>query len=316
MIVFSAGYKLLNCQIYLDDDDGNNLFCVTGSSGLEWCQGPILSPDRRHLAFYSVSLPMLMQKYYIIGIDGSNLHPLPVALSANMIYSWLPDGKLFFISERKYWTAYPDGSNRQHEAFLDGYTVMGISSDGHQAVITKGKGIQKQIFVADLEGHKIRSLFTRGTDMGQMPILYPVAWSPDSQKIACVGGYEDEIWVLNEDGSHSHMVAEADYFWLRFNWSPDSKHIAFVKHLDNGGPTGIHGGICIAGLDSVEQRFIADVYKPGGKWCWSRDGKHIVYTTFLNNSLQIHSTDMQGCNRKLLDVGELGFDEIYDLVTA
>ena len=316
MIVFSAGLKLRNCQIYVSDDDGDNLFCVTGSSDLEWCQGPILSPDRKHLAFYSVSLPNLTQNHHIINLDGSNLHPLPVVLSTNMIYSWLPNGKLFFISERKYWTAYPDGSNKQHETFLDGYTVMGISSDGHLAVITKGKGIQKQIFVADLEGRTIRSLFTYGTDMGQTPILYPVALSPDNQKIACVGGREDEIWVVNVDGSNSHMVAEADYFWLQFNWSPDSKHIVFVKHLDNDDPMGVHGGIHIVGLDSLEQRFIADVYKPGGKWCWSRDGKRIVYTTLLSDSLQIRSTDMQGLNRRIQDVGELGFDDIYDLVTT
>jgi Tol biopolymer transport system component len=313
MIVFSAAHMKQNCHIYLAEDNGSHLFCLTGKSGLVWCQGPVLSPDKSQITFFAVPLPQLENRFHVIKVDGTGLSPLPFEPAPNKIIAWLHDGRLFYLSERKYWTANLDGSSQRHEAYLDGFLVMDVSLDGRQAVVTKGAGIQKQIYIADLDGCKVRPLFTDGDDE-RGGILYPVALSPDGEVIACVGGYENEIWVVNIDGSNGRMLAEADYFWLRFNWSPGGKQIAFVRSLDHGGPDETHGAIYIASLDSREQRRVVEVYRPGGKWCWSADGWSIFYTTFLGDRLQVFSTDMQGRNRKLLDGRELGFDEIYDLL--
>ncbi len=67
-----------------------------------------------------------------------------------------------------------------------------------------------------------------------------IAWSPDSRRIAWVGGLgtddsHDRIWVMNSDSSELQSIFQAGDWGLvesHLAWSPDRKSVAFM--LENG----------------------------------------------------------------------------------
>jgi dipeptidyl aminopeptidase/acylaminoacyl peptidase len=62
------------------------------------------------------------------------------------------------------------------------------------------------------------------------------AWSPDSTKIVFAKGQccikNQEIWVMNSDGTDAHQLANADNGGSSPVWSPDGQYIAFISVRD------------------------------------------------------------------------------------
>ena len=119
---------------------------------------------------------------------------------------------------------------------------------------------------------EMRPLFTKGTEIEQW--LVPHSWSPDGLSIACIGGNEDELWIVSKDGKNYRKVAEPGYFWHHFEWSPESKHIAF--ETSDGLPWGKEKEIYIVDLETDEQQHLVDIIHPGGLGAWTANGERVI----------------------------------------
>jgi dipeptidyl aminopeptidase/acylaminoacyl peptidase len=66
---------------------------------------------------------------------------------------------------------------------------------------------------------------------------YDPAWSPDGERIVFVSELtnNDEIWVINADGSGEVQLTYNDWEWDKFpTWSPDGSQIAFWTNRVTG----------------------------------------------------------------------------------
>ncbi|GAB4530985.1 MAG: hypothetical protein Kow0063_09660 [Anaerolineae bacterium] len=69
-----------------------------------------------------------------------------------------------------------------------------------------------------------------GVDENHQPFAYDPAWSPVADRIAFVSddSGNDEIWVINPDGSGALQLTRNEWEWDKHpSWSPDGTHIVF-----------------------------------------------------------------------------------------
>ena len=85
---------------------------------------------------------------------------------------------------------------------------------------------------------------------------YDPAWSPDGERIVFVSELtgNDEIWVINADGSGEMQLTYNDWQWDKFpTWSPDGSKIAFWSNRIAG-----HKQIWMMNADGGEQHNISN----------------------------------------------------------
>ena len=162
-------------------------------------RGPAWSPDGRHLVFARVD-PSGTVQLHLMNADGSDAHPLTARLGWEGDPRWFPDGtRILFCCDR---TDSPGN-------MLD---ICQIKADGSE---------------------ERRVLFHRDHDVQP-------AVSPDGKLIAFVSHADgnDEIYVMNSDGSWLVRLTRnpAQDGWPR--WSPDGKKLMFISN--RGGKYAIH----------------------------------------------------------------------------
>lgn len=132
----------------------------------------------------------------------------------------------------EHWLGYPNGnisvSTKGHPivGFVGGYigTLDGITFEPYKYPTGK---------IVFLGEKGICTINTDGT--GQIKISYghrPV-WSPDGTKIAVVSFSNNEIYIMDADGSNIRVLIEAGSWSLEkfgsVDWSPDGRHLVFSK---------------------------------------------------------------------------------------
>ena len=171
-------------------------------------------------------------------------------------------GKIAFLSDRSGKTLPfvmdPDGSN---VAFLTDWGPWDaanakepFSADGrYQAFVEKEWGDKKkhreQIFYYDFLYKTECQVTQMGTGIAWEPV-----WSPTSDCIAFVSNDSgnDEIWVVNRDGTDARQLTRNDWEWDKHpTWSPDGTQIAFWSNRDG------HAQIYVMNADGTEQRNVS-----------------------------------------------------------
>lgn len=108
-------------------------------------------------------------------------------------------------------------------------------------------------------------------------------WSPDGRRIAFLleqsssnpstveGVNENEIWMVDADGSDAHRIDEitSENYPTSPAWSPDGRYLAFVR-IGSGS-----SAVWILDLDTDEIEFLAEGSQPA----WAPDGKRMVVTS-------------------------------------
>ena len=265
-IVFSKeGTEPGTADIWIMEADGTNAHPLT--SGPWWDGWAQWSPAGDRIAFIR-STDLLGETspgseppsgLYVIGADGSNLHPVLESEGAtSMFYSWSPQGDRFaftsFAGPEGIFTIDADGTNEELVFEGSGGTVL-WSPDGTQLLFDSALGVS----VMNADGSDVRTLIA-----GEQDQTYEsFAWSPDGTQVLYVRPVEDEmsdeLRVVNADGSGDRLLAE-NLTWRDGGaiWSPDGTQIAFNRD----------GDVWTVALDGSGERQITDIpaYESTPSW--------------------------------------------------
>ncbi len=310
MMILSSWHTSGKANIYAAEDDGSHFRCLTSHYKLQRCQRLRISPHHSHLLFYAVPYGEEIGRFYFweFGTERLTVYeqdPYPYDLR------WLTNDRLLCIKKDKLWITHLAGFGVSGLELGGSYLVLDVAPDGNRLLMMKKAG-SGSIYVGDIDQQHVLEII-RGEEYEKShAICYPSAWSPDGQTIACVGGVEDEVWLVNADGSNPRKVANSDYFWRKFQWSPDGKEIAFTRSLDSGGPSAERGGVFIKNLQSGEEKHILTL-RWSENWQWATDGQAIIFAKVRNNHYSLHRintqtstlTELVGETADLKDVHEL-----------
>ncbi len=239
-------YRDGKCGIYVMNLDGSEQKKVTSSAaddspsmltGLSW------SPVGKRIAFLwdGRDGPFGI---HIINADGSEHKNLTSGHPNVPCFSFSPDGeRIAFASNRDgNWDIYlvnTDGGGQENLTNNPGRDLYpSWSPDGKKIVFMSDKGGQGDIYVMNQDGSEPKNLTNSPAHYGPYPWSLPgytiFPWSPDGQKIAFVS-YRDgnnEIYVMNPDGSEQKRLTNNPGRDLYPSWSPDGKKIVFMSDRD------------------------------------------------------------------------------------
>jgi len=119
-------------------------------------------------------------------------------------------------------------------------------------------------------------------DVGFRTVLVPPVWQPD--RIAYVGWPDQNIWLMNSDGSGKKQIIADARAEGELTWSPDGSKIAFIQNCSRpGGSTCSH--VVVANADGTGRFDLTPTVSERGSppldsWVsWSPDGTKIAYST-------------------------------------
>jgi len=258
---------------------GNTIiFARQGVSGIELCvldsDGPDVatltddignefyyawSPDGTKVAYVSND-----DEIYVVDADGSNKVKLTQDTKWNGMPAWSPDGdKIAFVGSEEI--------------------------DGEDGII-----LQSNIYVTDSDGSNQTNLI----DSNEYTHIKNPIWSPDSTKVAFMGGsevgsmdYKHDLYVINADGSNMDNITNHDGYMYSPAWSPDGTKIAFYTY------DSINRGICVVTVNDSDMETFT--YQPDyfeGSPQWSPDGNKIAFASNRDGNWEIYVMDVDGTN--------------------
>jgi Tol biopolymer transport system component len=233
--------------IWISNADGTDRVQLT--DGAAYDTYPTWSPDGQRLAFTRDENGG--SDIYVMNADGSQQTRLTF-VGDGWDPDWSPDGELiaFRHSGGVYVTAADPGARGFLQrvgahTFLSGSPAW--SPDGSRIAFvgsTPG-GTLGELYVIDADGSGLRKV---DLDAGAGSIVQGPAWSPDGHTIAvsvAADPLAGQVWLVNEDGSGSRVVAEG---WSPV-WSPDGSGLAFQRG-ETVRYVGTDGGASIETIES------------------------------------------------------------------
>jgi len=121
-------------------------------------------------------------------------------------------------------------------------------------------------------------------------------WSPDGNRIAFRSQRDgnDEIYVMNADGSCQTNLTDDPENELSPAWSPDGKRIAFARFFD-GNP---RADIAVINLDGSGFQRLTHA---GGEYpAWSPNGTQIAFASARDGNYEIYVMNADGTNQTRL----------------
>ena len=255
-----------------------------------------------------------LTKLFTMNADGGGQSTLLPELAHDA--AWSPDGsKLAFTAEPGTPSTGPyigivnaDGSGRAAltPSFLKSHdTEPSWSPDGERIAFTRfvpeaGFFGMFEIFVMDADGTNPTRLTNSDPAAGAFGGFEP-AWSPDGSRIAftraisrSTGGVDDEIYLMNTDGTDLVNITNNPMADRSPAWSPDGTQIAFTSQRD--GTAGVH----VMNADGTGVRHVVNAGFPA----WSPDGTRIAFarqqSTPPNTGYQISVIRVDGTGEATL----------------
>jgi len=280
-IVFSS-VRDGNDEIYVMNSDGSNPVRLTFAAGLD--VSPAVSPDGAQIAFATTISGGF--DIFLMDIDGSNLTQLTVDPSGGDSPSWSPDGEAIVFQGA------PGGNLDIYAINVDGAGLTQLTNDP-------------------------------ASDFG-------ASWSPNGDKIAfvsyrddpspatCFPFCNDEIYVMNSDGSGVTRLTDNSFRDNFVTWSPDGTRLSFVSTRDDPNPTTCFpscnleiysmnpDGSAVTRLTDHPAREFAHAWSPDGTkiaFETDRDDENPGTCATFDCNLEIYSMNSDGSGAVRLTVG-------------
>ena len=272
-------------------------------------RGPRWSSDGQRIAFYS-SRRNGWWDIYSIDPDGTNETRLTIReYGGGWAPTWSPDGlQIAFVSRR-------DGYESIHIMDADGTNETRLtenySQDGPPAWSPDGRRIayvsshrinnreNREVYVMDPDGFNKEEITRHVNDW--LPEWYPLAWSPDSQRMVflAIRNSSVAIYIMDADGSNKKRLTP-DNKSLDPAWSPDGTSIAYssLHSIDDG----LYEIYVMAADGSNKQRL---TWSEGSDRspAWSPDGERIAFVSERDGDMEVYVMDADGRNEQRLTYG-------------
>jgi len=153
-----------------------------------------------------------------------------------------------------------------------------------QMAYAKSRGGNKEIAVADWDGHNER-LITHG-GLNLLP-----AWSPDGHHLVFTSyrAGNPDLWVYDLHTGKSHALVQKGTLATGPAFSPDGKHVAFALSDEAGGSQ-----LWVVGADGSGLHKLTDGYGINGSPTWSPSGDRIAFVSNRAGSPQLYTMSSAG----------------------
>jgi dipeptidyl aminopeptidase/acylaminoacyl peptidase len=252
--------------------------------------GATISPDGRYVAYLRSTTDLeadaFVSQVWMVDTTTSRAVQMTRGKASASDVRWSPDGKwLSFISNRhekiaQVFALRPDGGEaiRLTDAPTDVSTHI-WSPDGRTIAFTTSD--------ADEESK------TRGKTYGDFQVIHREyrfvhLWTIPSAD------------ALETPGKGTRLTQGHDWSVDSFDWSPDSRHLAFSATRTPDLIDGNSADIYVVDLDGGAVRALVTQKGPDSSPHWSPDGKSIVFGTTMGDALSFHA------NRRLAVVPAAG----------
>jgi TolB protein len=278
-----------NRGISVINTDGSSLTLLV-VSGLN----PNWSPDGGQIAFEAShnGKPAI----YLMNIDSSQQTYLTDMASSSSPYPvWSPDGQQIVFEMY-------DGYHNIYIINIDGSGLRPLTDPGLDAQRpTWSPNDQQVAFIYSSEHHTPFKIATVAVnDSGDWHILAegidPV-WSPNSQQIAFFSGLDDQLYLMNADGSNQKRLTNTGQIAPALSppsWSLDGEHIAFVSRRDG------NAEIYTINADGSGEMRLTDNPADDQSPAWSPDGRQIAFVSNRDGNREIYVMSADGSNQTRL----------------
>ena len=217
-------------------------------------------------------------------------------------FAWLPDGSgvvysssrgdtVLYLRTMNLWSVQTGGKNLRQLTFGE-TSYLSPDVDQHGSIVATRREIQFDIWRYPVDGSPDENVrrgvrITHQTGAVQTPSAGPgdreLVYLSDS------GGHGN-LWVLNLETQENRQVTFEQDPQVTVGvpvWSPDGKHIAYVKR----GLEGWNVDLWLMNPDGSNAHKISD----GGGWaCWSPDSRWLYFSPPSQNGFRIEKTSPEG----------------------
>ena len=292
-----------NWEIYVMNADGTGQTRLTSSLAREW--GPTWSPDGRRIAFTSDRDGN--SEIYVMNADGTGHTRLTSNPADDDEPNWSPDGRrIAFESDNGIYVMNTDGTGQTRLTSLGWFPSW--SPDGRSIAYVsyhydfRGDGENYHISVMDTQyGFDRDRLTTSG--QGQH---WTLSWRPivDAQpvddeptgRIAFVSDRHgnDEIYVMNGDGTEQTRLTHSPQDDSDPIWSPDGRRIAFLSGHDG------NRELYVIGADGTGRTRLTNNSADDSEPSWSPDGRRLAFQSDRDGNWEIYVVDADGTGQTRL----------------
>ncbi len=248
---------------------------------------PSWSPNGKRIAYWFMPAGLGRRDIATISADGGEPVVIEMDSVTNWNPVWSPDGKfLYFVSDKSgnmnFWRVRIDEETgkvlSEPEAVVTPSKFsrhLNFSHDGKRMIYvsTDNKSNIQAVEFDSKNGKTIGTPYWVTT--GDREITR-AELSPDGTKflMRLIRRTQDDVIVINRDGTNQHDLTNDVPFDRYPRWSPDGKQVAFASDRN-----GIYQ-IFIVNSDGINPRQITFAEENGASFpVWSPDGKRIAFTT-------------------------------------